>query len=194
MCCKDSTIFSLSPHLCVTDFPDKEHSLFLPLLFGHLSPPSSVAARPYRMPTSRFSPTPRLRSASYGQLSSKTRQVLRKSPPLFRKTPQLFSPRCALFFSPSTRKKKTRHLSLGLFLFFAVQSLWQNRFLNVASQNSYMEKTAYPLFPSNLVSNSSEMTHAYYLFCRNRAYSHFFSSPIPIFGNEISYRPQKNKS
>ena len=38
MCCKDSTIFSLSPHLCATDFPHKEHSLFLPLLFPSSSP------------------------------------------------------------------------------------------------------------------------------------------------------------
>lgn len=41
LCCKDSTIFSLSPHLCATDFPDKEHSRDF-LLFFRSSSPLSV--------------------------------------------------------------------------------------------------------------------------------------------------------
>ena len=90
MCCKDSTIFSLSPHLCTTDFPDKEHSHDFLLFFRSSSPLSVltlVASRPAHLTFHPF----------LLAFIKATAHLLRKTRELFGKTPQLLTKSSLVF-------------------------------------------------------------------------------------------------
>lgn len=90
LCCKDSTIFSLSPHLCATDFPDKEHSHDFLLFFRSSSPlsvltlaashPAHLTFRPFLL-----------------AFVKATAHLLRKTRELFGKTPQLLAKSSLVF-------------------------------------------------------------------------------------------------
>lgn len=90
LCCKDSTIFSLSPHLCATDFPDKEHSHDFLLFFRSSSPLSVltlVASRPAHLTFRPF----------LLAFVKATAHLLRKTRELFGKTPQLLAKSSLVF-------------------------------------------------------------------------------------------------
>ena len=90
LCCKDSTIFSLSPHLCATDFPDKEHSHNFLLFFRSSSPLSVltlVASRPAHLTFRPF----------LLAFVKATAHLLRKTRELFSKTPQLLAKSSLVF-------------------------------------------------------------------------------------------------
>ena len=90
LCCKDSTIFSLSPHLCATDFPDKEHSHDFLLFFRSSSPLSVltlVASHPAHLTFRPF----------LLAFVKATAHLLRKTRELFGKTPQLLAKSSLVF-------------------------------------------------------------------------------------------------
>lgn len=90
LCCKDSTIFSLSPHLCATDFLDKEHSHDFLLFFRSSSPLSVltlVASRPAHLTFRPF----------LLAFVKATAHLLRKTRELFDKTPQLLAKSSLVF-------------------------------------------------------------------------------------------------
>ena len=90
LCCKDSTIFSLSPHLCATDFPDKEHSHDFLLFFRSSSPLSVltlVASHPAHLTFRPF----------LLAFVKATAHLLRKTRELFDKTPQLLAKSSLVF-------------------------------------------------------------------------------------------------
>gem|GEM_PF-5727215 len=90
LCCKDSTIFSLSPHLCATDFPDKEHSHDFLLFFRSSSPlsvPLLVASRAAHL---TFRPFLLAFVKATATFSAKQENFSTKHPNFWRKVP-LFS-------------------------------------------------------------------------------------------------------
>ena len=90
LCCKDSTIFSLSPHLCATDFPDKEHSHDFLLFFRSSSPLSVltlVASRPAPL---TFPPFLLAFVKATAHLLPKTRELFDKTPQLLAKSSLVF--------------------------------------------------------------------------------------------------------
>ena len=90
LCCKDSTIFSLSPHLCATDFPDKEHSHDFLLFFRSSSPLSVltlVASHPAHL---TFRPFLLAFVKATAHLRRKTRELFGKTPQLLAKSSLVF--------------------------------------------------------------------------------------------------------
>ena len=90
LCCKDSTIFSLSPHLCATDFPDKEHSHDFLLFFRSSSPLSVLTLVASRAAHLTFRPF-------LLAFVKATAHLLRKTRELFDKTPQLLAKSSLVF-------------------------------------------------------------------------------------------------
>ncbi len=90
LCCKDSTIFSLSPHLCATDFPDKEHSHDFLLFFRSSSPLSVLTLVASRAAHLTFRPF-------LLAFVKATAHLLRKTRELFGKTPQLLAKSSLVF-------------------------------------------------------------------------------------------------
>ena len=90
LCCKDSTIFSLSPHLCATDFPDKEHSHDFLLFFRSSSPLSVLTLTASRPAHLTFRPF-------LLAFVKATAHLLRKTRELFDKTPQLLAKSSLVF-------------------------------------------------------------------------------------------------
>ena len=90
LCCKDSTIFSLSPHLCATDFPDKEHSHDFLLFFRSSSPLSVLTLVASRAAHLTFRPFLLAFVKATAHLLPKTRELFDKTPQLLAKSSLVF--------------------------------------------------------------------------------------------------------
>ena len=90
MCCKDSTIFSLSPHLCATDFLDKEHSHDFLLFFRSSSPLSVLLLASSRPAHLTFRPFLLAFVKATAHLLPKTRELFGKTPQLLAKSSLVF--------------------------------------------------------------------------------------------------------
>lgn len=105
LCCKDSTIFSLSPHLCATDFPDKEHSHDFLLFFRSSSPLSVLTLVASRAAHLTFRPF-------LLAFVKATAHLLRKTRELFDKTPQLLAKSSLVFRNSRAHLHLTQAKSL----------------------------------------------------------------------------------
>ena len=118
LCCKDSTIFSLSPHLCATDFPDKEHSHDFLLFFRSSSPLSVltlVASHPAHL---TFRPFLLAFVKATAHLLRKTRELFDKTPQLLAKSSLVFRNSRAPFHLLYAQCAQMPHFLLRSILFF----------------------------------------------------------------------------
>ena len=162
LCCKDSTIFSLSPHLCATDFLDKEHSHDFLLFFRSSSPLSVltlVASRPAHLTFRPF----------LLAFVKATAHLLRKTRELFGKTPQLLAKSSLVFLDSRAPFHLLNALSAQIPPF---------------SQKSILLFPTMPLRPHNISQEESKTLRIhlpicllYHFLSHTRAY--FLSASVP---------------
>lgn len=121
LCCKDSTIFSLSPHLCATDFPDKEHSHDFLLFFRSSSPLSVLTLVASRAAHLTFRPFLLAFVKATAHLLRKTRELFGKTPQLLAKSSLVFRNSRAPFHLLYAQCAQLPHFLLRSILFFCNQ-------------------------------------------------------------------------
>ena len=122
-----------------------------------------------------------------------TASFARKSSTFSQNTPTFFTSLRIIFFAKHEKEENAPSFARSVSFFCSpipsAKQFSQRRF-----QKLLHGKDCIPAFSLHSCVKFERADTCHCLFCRNRGHSHFFSSPIPIFGNKISYRPQKNKS